>query len=96
MQIGAAMVLGTLVAIIIVDRSGRRTLLIAGGVQMCLAEVSSCLAGSAHAPLPRSCRSAGAPVLSVCCRRIGMLRACLTDLLLFLACYSLRLLCPPS
>ena len=52
-QIGAAMVLGTLVAIIIVDRSGRRTLLIAGGVQMCLAEVSSCLAGSAHAPLPR-------------------------------------------
>ena len=53
MQIGAAMVLGTLVAIIIVDRSGRRTLLIAGGIQMCLAEVSSCLAGDAQAPLPR-------------------------------------------
>ena len=50
MQIGAAMVLGTLVAILIVDRSGRRTLLIAGGIQMCLAEVSSRLAGNARMP----------------------------------------------
>ena len=39
-QIGAAMVIGTLVAILIVDRAGRRQLLIVGGIQMCLTEVS--------------------------------------------------------
>ncbi len=38
-QIGACMVLGTVVAILIVDRAGRRQLLIIGGVQMCIAEV---------------------------------------------------------
>lgn len=40
LQIGAAMVIGTLVAILIVDRAGRRQLLIVGGIQMCLTEVS--------------------------------------------------------
>ena len=39
MQIGACMVLGTVVAILIVDRAGRRQLLMIGGIQMCAAEV---------------------------------------------------------
>ncbi len=39
-QIGACMVLGTVVAILIVDRAGRRQLLIIGGIQMCAAEVA--------------------------------------------------------
>ena len=33
-QIGAALVLGTLVAIMVVDKAGRRKLLIFGGMQM--------------------------------------------------------------
>lgn len=41
MQVGVAMVLGTLIAIMAVDRAGRRQLLLTGGIGMFATEASS-------------------------------------------------------
>ena len=91
MQIGAAMVAGTMVAIIIVDRSGRRKLLIAGGIQMCLAEVRHRLVGRLtlmHCPVSVS----RAPNICVCggyWRGQGLPQRHISPL----ACNSAKLLC---